>query len=378
MIPLFPRSDYPALQDNVYLNQASLGMMGQPAVDALIQFVQQIGRHGNLHMSDADEVSYYANLRNQGGAILGSRPEQIAILSGASEIFGQLPYFLPVKPKQHIVLLSTDFPALTRPWLRLNQISGCPIRFVDEDPTVDLTETLCNAIDQDTAIVAVSYVQYATGSKIDPVQIRAAADAVGAKFVLDVTQAAGALPIKANEWGPDVVVTSGYKWLGGHGGAALASLAPDLLEVAPPLPGWMGAPDPFDFDATSLDLAPDARRFTQSTMSYGSLAALTTGIAELLNVGIENIAIHSDQLASYLVSQLAQTDWTPFRPLESRSASSHILSLAAPGRNIDHVVEQLIQNRVICGSRGGRIRVSLALYNQAADIDRLVGVLKML
>ena len=67
MIPLFPRSDYPALQDNVYLNQASLGMMGQPAVDALIQFVQQIGRHGNLHMSDADEVSYYANLRNQGG-----------------------------------------------------------------------------------------------------------------------------------------------------------------------------------------------------------------------------------------------------------------------------------------------------------------------
>ena len=55
----------------------------------------------------------------------------------------------------------------------------------------------------------------------------------------------------------DAVVASGYKWLGGHGGVALAIMSPRLLEQIP-FPGWMAA-DPFKFDATSVSLANDAR-----------------------------------------------------------------------------------------------------------------------
>ena len=373
-----PRAHYPALEQTTYLNQASLGMMGQPAVDALTSFIEQVGRHGNLFMSDADEVSYYANLREQGALILGSRPEQIAILSGASELFGQLPFLLPVQPQQHVLLLGSDFPALTRPWLRHQQLGGCQIRFVEDNRAEELTETLCNAINSETAVVAISYVQYATGSKVDTERIRAAANQVGAKFVLDVTQAAGAIPILADGWGADVVVSSGYKWLGGHGGAALAALSPELLQITPPLPGWMGATNPFDFDATQLDLAPDARRFTQSTMSYGSLAALTAGIQALLKAGISKIEQHGDTLATHLFKNLNGTDWAPFRPHGSPSASNHIVSLAAPGRDIDTVVQTLYDNQIVCGSRGGRIRVSLAPYNTTADVDRLVKVLQSL
>jgi hypothetical protein len=50
---LVPRSHYPAVAEFVYLNQASLGMMGQPAVTALQGFIEDVGRHGNLFMSDA-------------------------------------------------------------------------------------------------------------------------------------------------------------------------------------------------------------------------------------------------------------------------------------------------------------------------------------
>ena len=373
--PLLPRADYPALQTTVYLNQASLGMMGQPAVDALQSFVETTGRHGNLLMSDADEVSYYENLRQQGAAILGSSPDQIAILSGASELFGQLPYLLPVQPDQTVILLSSDFPAITRPWLRLQQMGDCTIKFVDDDPAQDLTDQLCAEVTDQTAVLAISYVQYDTGTRIDPVKLRQATAAVGAKLVLDVTQAAGALPISADAWQADVVITSGYKWLGGHGGAALAVLAKDLLKQPPPLPGWMGAPDPFDFDATRLDLAPDARRFTQSTMSYGSLAALTTGIQQLLQVGFGPIEAHAQALAEELIAALHGTPWNPFRPITDPAASPHIVSLAAPGLDAAKMVTHLHANGVVCSSRGGRIRVSLAPYNNSADVAKLAEVL---
>jgi hypothetical protein len=53
---LIQRSDYPTLQESVYLNQASLGLIGNPAVDAMHDLLDRVARHGNLHMSDEDEV----------------------------------------------------------------------------------------------------------------------------------------------------------------------------------------------------------------------------------------------------------------------------------------------------------------------------------
>ena len=65
----------------------------------------------------------------------------------------------------------------------------------------------------------------------------------------------------------------------------MAAVSEYLLKQLPILPGWMGAPDPFDFDAKSVSVASDARRFTQSTMSYVSIAGLTASIEQLLSLG---------------------------------------------------------------------------------------------
>ena len=44
----FDRLDYPSLRQSVYLNQASLGLIGQPAVTAMHTFIDNVARHGNL------------------------------------------------------------------------------------------------------------------------------------------------------------------------------------------------------------------------------------------------------------------------------------------------------------------------------------------
>ena len=177
----------------------------------------------------------------------------------------------------------------------------------------DLTEALVQNIDERTSVVAVSYVQFATGTRTDIHRLREASRRVGALLVVDVTQAAGAIPIDAKGWDADVVVCSGYKWLGGHGGVGLAVMSPEFLKQPPPAPGWMGAPDPFDMQATRLPLANDARRYTQSTMSYVSLKGLTVAIAELLAMGPERIEAHAASLATLLIEELDGSGWTPLR-----------------------------------------------------------------
>src|SRR5213079_1623002 len=66
ILPLFDRLHYPSLRQSAYLNQASLGLIGQPAVTAMHTFIDNVARHGNLYMSDSDELAYCLRGRRVG------------------------------------------------------------------------------------------------------------------------------------------------------------------------------------------------------------------------------------------------------------------------------------------------------------------------
>ena len=99
--PPFSRLDYPSLRQSAYLNQASLGLISQPAVTAMHSFIDNVARHGNLHMSDSDEVAYCETVRERASQLLHCDSSRVAIVASASEILGQLPMFASAKTKEH-------------------------------------------------------------------------------------------------------------------------------------------------------------------------------------------------------------------------------------------------------------------------------------
>jgi len=370
------RSQYSSLTDSIYLNQASLGLIGQPAVSAMHTYLDDFGRHGNLNMSDADEVAFFSPLRENAAALMNCPPERLAIISSAGEMLSQLPYLFRPPTGGKIIAVSSDFPAITRPWIAYAETHDNELQFVDEQIDKDLTEALIEKTDERTSVVAVSYVQFSTGTRADIHRLREATRQVGALLVVDVTQAAGAIPIDAKGWDADVVVCSGYKWLGGHGGVGLAVMSPRFLEQTPPAPGWMGAPDPFDFEATRLPLAKDARRYTQSTMSYVSLKGLTVAISELLAMDLDAVEAHAVSLATLLAEELEGSGWEPFRSADDKAASPHIITLSHQDGGIEAVEKALRDENIVCGSRNSRIRISLAHYNDESDVRTLTRVLR--
>jgi cysteine desulfurase / selenocysteine lyase len=372
---LLDRSQYPCLSDSVYLNQASLGLIGQPAISAMHSFLENVARHGNLYMSDSAEINYGYALRGVAGKLFHNDPSRIAILASASELLGQFPFLFRLKPNATILTVSSDFPAISRPWVRQSYFEKIRVRFIDDLPDRDLTHAIINAIDETTAGIAVSNVQYATGTLVDVRRLAGSAQKVGAFLIVDATQAAGAMRVDTSTLEADAVVTSGYKWLGGHGGVALAAVSESLLKQLPILPGWMGAPDPFDFEAKSVSFASDARRFTQSTMSYVSMAGLTVSIEQLLPLGENRIEAHARQLAAMLVDGAREYGWEPFHDVHAVAASPHIISLGHRRKHALETVQKLRDQRIICSARCGRIRVSLAPYSDASDVMKFIQAL---
>ena len=375
---LVPRDRYAALERGTYLNQASIGLIPVPAIEAMETFLKETAQFGNLYLSDDQEAAILDGVRSAGAEVLGTSPDAVAVVAGASEGLGQATSL--VEPEQGTVLLvGSDFPSVTYPWLAAAERREISLRFIGDHPDRDLTQDLVDAIDPATVVVAFSVVQYATGTRVHARRVAERAHEVGARVVVDATQLAGAGVVDTIGWGADALVTSGYKWLSSHGGVALLALAPDLVTRLPGSVGWMGARHPFDFDPQALRLADDARRFMLSTMSYVSATGLESSIGMLSSLGFEHIDEHARRLATYLVDRVAELGWRPFRPLSDPSASSHIVSL----RHADHdpgvTAERLAsESRIICGGRAGGLRVSLHAYNDDGDTDRLVDALRRL
>ena len=375
---LVPRDSYAALDRCTYLNQASLGLIPVPTIDVMDAFLRQTAQFGNLYLSDDQEAAILDGVRSAGAEVLGASSGSVAIVGSASEGLSQVTSLL--EPEHGTVLLvGSDFPSVTYPWLAAAERRGISLRFVEDRTDRDLTQDLVDAIDPTTVVVAFSAVQYATGTRIDAGRVAERAHEVGASVVVDATQLAGAAVVDTTGWGADALVTSGYKWLSAHGGVALLALAPDLVDRVPALVGWKGSHDPFVFDPLRLRLAEDARRFELSTMSYVSALGLESSIAMLSSLGFERIDRHARRLATYLVDRVAELGWLPFRPLSDPSATSHIVSLRHAQHDPGETAERLAsESRIICGGRGGGLRISLHAYNDGGDVDRLVEALTRL
>jgi cysteine desulfurase / selenocysteine lyase len=340
----------------------------------MTRFLEDVAQHGNARLSDEAEEAILDDLRQAAALLFDAPSSTIAVVGGASEGLGQIAAALATSSSE-VVLVGTDFPSVTYPWLGAQRRLGSVLRWAQDEPTCDLTSVLVDAISDCTSVVCFGAVQYATGTAVDVGTVVKRAHEVGAKAIVDVTQLAGADVVRVREWSPDAVVCSGYKWLSGHGGVALLSLSDEFI-TTPPFIGWKGTEHPFEFDAMTLALARDARRFELSTIAYCSATGLVSSIAMLLDVGVPTLAQHSLSLAHELVDQVRPLGWQPFRAPGEVGASNHIVSLRHETLDAAKVQATLAaEHRVIVSSRRGSLRVSLHGYNDSSDVEALVDAL---
>ena len=372
---LIPREEYVALERCVYLNQASLGLVPRRSTEAMVDFLVDVAQYGNVRLSDVAEERILDDLRRAAAGLLDAPLRSVAVVGGASEALGQLA-ILTAKAGGEVLLVASDFPSVTYPWLVARERFGTVVKWVEDSPEQDLTAALVDGIQSGTTAVCFSAVQFATGSLVDVGEVVRRAHAVAARVIVDVTQMAGAMAVSQRSWSADALVCSGYKWLSTHGGVALLAVTDELLQDLPPIVGWKGARHPFQFDPTALALATDARRFELSTIAYSSAAGLSTSIDLLTGVGFPALTRHAEALARELVAATAPHGWTPFRDLDAPGASHHIVSLHHPTLAAPAVQARLAEeHHIVVSSRGGGIRVSLHAYNDSSDIDALADAL---
>ena len=307
-------------------------------------------------------------------------PQDIAVIPSASYGLGIVLSNTVLNAGQNIVTVRHQFPSNMYPWRRLCQETGGLLRVVDPQGVVSgaaWNEAILDAIDDDTALVAVGQVHWTDGTRFDLRQIGARAREVGAAFVIDGTQSIGAMPFDVMDLEPDAVVCAAYKWLTGPYSIGAAYVGPRYRNGRPLEETWMAREGSEDFGGLVEYVdryRAGAQRFDVGEASnFVLVPMLIAALEQLLEWEVRNIAKYCESLTGSAIERIRTHG---YHVEEGTLRSPHLFGIRTPrGLDADQLKRRLYENQVSVSFRGEVIRVSPHVYNDEDDMDALVHAL---
>ncbi len=311
-----------------------------------------------------------------------SDPNRVAIVPAASYGVAIAAKNVAVRAGQNIVLLHEQFPGNVYAWRRRAAESGAEIRTVAPPDQGDRgrvwNERLLEAIDGDTAVVALPHVHWTDGTLFDLNAVGRRAREVGAAFIVDATQSVGALPFDVGELQPDALIVAAYKWLLGPYAIGLAYFGPRFDDGTPLEETWIGREGSEDFQHL-VDYQdayqPGAIRYDVGERANFILVPMLVAALKLVNEwtpeGIQEYCVH---LTGGLLEEARSLG---FSTEDAAYRSDHLFGLRMPeGLDLVALKDELERRSIHASLRGSALRLSPHLYNDEADTGALLEALR--
>jgi len=368
------KTEFPVTEQFAYLNHAAVAPLPRRAVQRMAAMAEDVSRTGDQHWADRNRET--ERVRGLAAQILGARdPREVSFCENTSTGLSAIAEgFVDWRPGDNVIGACLDFPSNVYPWMRLSD-QGVEYRQVPErDGRIDDGEVI-SRIDGRTRMVALSWVQYASGYRCDLARIGQVCRERGALLVVDVIQGLGALELNVERELVDAAVGSAHKWLLGPEGIGLLYVSDRIVErLRPTRSGWRSMRDQLGWTEFRVDFNEGAKRFESGTLNAYGITALGASLEILLEAGMDEVERRVLSLADRAAAGLAERGW---QVISSRAGgeTSGIVTAVHPDHDADETVRKLTGRGVIVAARAGRFRVSSHFYNTVEEVDRMLSEL---
>jgi len=360
------RSQFPITKNRVFLNHAAQSPLPKTVADAMHKYIDESSSFATYAKEYEDlGKPFFAKLIN-------AETGEIAVVENTSVGMNIAANVLHPKPGSKIVTTDLEYPSVVYPFLRKSL--GVEVEYVKNVKGKVLLEDVERVVDDKTAAVAISHVEYANGFRHDMRAISEIAHEHGAYVIVDAIQSTGAVSVDVKRDNIDFLTASCYKWLLSPPGAGYLYVREELIQkFEPPFTGWASVKQEIfnttDFwDIWKLELSETATRFEVGSPSYISLVGAREALKLLLSVGISNIERRILGLTDHLIDSIKDMKLDLQTP-EEKACRSGIVNFRV--ENPRQVAEELGRKGIIVSARSNGIRVSPHFYNTEEEIDAL-------
>ncbi|MDY7095166.1 MAG: aminotransferase class V-fold PLP-dependent enzyme [Acidobacteriota bacterium] len=336
-------------------------------------------------------------VRRAAGKVLGCAAEDVTLTATTSTALGTIAQGYPWRSGDEVVVPLGEFPSNLWPWRTLAP-RGVGLREVPlwdghragaealatVPPTLDAEpeQRLLDAIGPATRVLAVSWVRFQDGLRLDLPRLAEGCRRRGVDLVVDGIQGAGCLPPTLE--GVAAFATGCHKGLLAPQGMGLLWTSPELRQRLTPPGGWLSVEDATDFQRPSTDFdrgfVAGGEALEMGVPNLLGCAALTVSLELIAAAGLAAIAAHVDALQELFLGDLHEIpDWRQeARRLEllrrSRSLGP-ILSLHHGGRGgevLEELMEEGFQRGIYSSVREGYLRIAFHGWHTSEDVERLL------
>lgn len=403
------RGQFPALERVVggrpaaYLDAPGGTQTPRRVLDAVVDYL--VGHNSNIHgfFATTEETdAIIDDARRACADFLGCDPSEVSFGANMTTLTFLLSEALArgLRAGDEVVITELDHEANRGPWLRLAE-RGVVVREVPVDPqtcTLDWAAFERLVVPGRTRVVALGYASNAVGTVNDVARAARLARDAGAWSVVDAVHYALHGPIDVRAIGCDFLLCSAYKFFGPHVGLMYARRA--ATEAVEPV------------RLVTQDAEPPAVWET-GTLDHEGIAGTTAAIDFIADMGVRNQALAADRLPAGLegrrrdivAGMLAAEAYeqplakrlreqlggiagvTLYGPPEGHPCTSTV-SFTLEGYRAEDVCRRFgarglftwdghfyalrLVERLGLLERGGLVRVGLAPYTTAEELDALV------
>jgi selenocysteine lyase/cysteine desulfurase len=382
------RKEFPGTQDKTYVNAAARGLLPRRSREALDIYLDQLvdGRVDKAANFEAIE-----RVREKFARLINAGADEIAYTKNVSEGLNMIAASLPWQAGDNVVLCrDVEHPNNIYPWYNLEKRFGVEVRSVpDRDGAIDV-QAMIDHIDDRTRLVTAATVTFAPGFRTDVVALGRVCRENGIFFLVDGVQSVGVVATDVGKMMIDGLAVSTQKGLCGLYGMGFLYCRRDWADRITP-----AALARFSVDlgadvheATTgdgqYDLMPGARRFDLGNYNYPAAVTAEPSLDLLLEVGPEAIEDHVCGLSHRLAAGLHQLGLQ----VSGGPPGPHLAHIVTAGKftrethessgdpEADALYSHLTENDVILTVRRGMLRFSPHLYNNEADIDRILDLVR--
>ena len=391
------RKDFPILDQSVsgralvYLDSASSSQQPAAVIDAVARYHRE--DHSNVHRG-VHTLSHRATEAYEGARdkirefINAANRSEVVLTSGTTESINLVAqsFCRPrLEPGDKILITHLEHHANIVPWQIVCEQTGAELLVapIDDDGQLEI-ETLMSMLTSEVFILAIGHVSNALGT-INPIrEIIAAAKRRDIPVLVDGAQGVPHMPIDVQDLDCDFYAFSGHKMFGPTGTGVLYGRE-SLLEEMPPYQGGGDMILEVSFESTVYNELP--YKFEAGTPNISGVIGLGAAIDYLHSIGMRRVADYEHQLHDYMVSQLSLVDGVRLIGKARNKASlqsfllddihSHDLGTILDQQGVairtGHHCAMPVMTRF---GISGTSRASLAFYNNAADVNRLVEALQ--
>lgn len=370
------RKEFPHAPRVTYFNSASYGPFCTPVAKAITDNCQL-----RLEADKDDSHDAFAaldNLRLTFATMTGARQSEIGIGSSTSFGINIAAYGLPLNKGDEVILSDTEFPALIYTWREAAKSRGLKLKFLPSSNRCFDIEKFKENLTARTRVLAISYVQFFNGYKNDIEQISNICKKHNIYLIVDGIQGMGVEPINLRTLGVDIFTSGCQKWMLSPQGGGFFFIADKIRnELTLPFTSWLSA----DWKVSFTELLDYERPLFDSAQAFemGYYAVLNilgmSAAAKLIqSLGIENIQEHNHGLIDQLVDYIKANDFYAITSSMEEKHRSSIFTFTCPDFKKLH--RQLLNEKIMLVQREGSIRVSVHLFNNRSDIDKIITVLK--